>query len=92
MAVAWRASSTYAVRFRFPLGCFSVSGAGRGTAASTRGGRLWGVTTGSWWWLGAETACLSGVAATKGEFVEVAMIAGGKREMEMALLERNMHP
>lgn len=49
------------------------------------------MTTGSWW-LGAETACLSGVAATKGEFVEVAMIAGGKREMEMALLERNMHP
>lgn len=33
--------STYAVRFRFPLGCFSISEPGRGlAAASASGGRI----------------------------------------------------
>ena len=46
--------------------------------ASARGGRLWGVTARSCW-LGAEAACLSGVAATKEELLWAAMIADRRR-------------
>lgn len=67
------------VRFLFPLGCFSESGADmlELPVASARGGRLWGVTATSCW-LGADAACLSGVAATKELLLGAAMIADGR--------------